>query len=83
MAPGGGHSFFKDSDEARKEEVVDIGELGGPGEAWWGVKGQMRDDFNLRGNRVLSKQDTVLFVRPIPLWRTSGLACSRDLVVVV
>ena len=29
MAPGGGHICFKDSDEARKEEVVDIGELGG------------------------------------------------------
>ncbi|PSS17940.1 Sterol O-acyltransferase [Actinidia chinensis var. chinensis] len=51
---GGGHSCFKDSDEARIrtrrrkfwEKAVDIGELCGPGEAWWGVKGHMRDDFN-------------------------------------
>ncbi|KAG8379977.1 hypothetical protein BUALT_Bualt07G0145700 [Buddleja alternifolia] len=51
---GGGHSCFKDSDEARIrfrrrkfwEKAVDIEELCGPGEAWWGVRGQMRDDFN-------------------------------------
>ncbi|KAL6966089.1 hypothetical protein U1Q18_044109 [Sarracenia purpurea var. burkii] len=51
---GGGHSCFKDSDEARIrsrrkkfwEKAMDIEELCGPGEAWWGVKGQMRDDFN-------------------------------------
>ncbi|MCD7452206.1 hypothetical protein HAX54_015488 [Datura stramonium] len=51
---GGGHSCFKDSDEARVrsrrkkfwEKAVDIEELCGPGEAWWGVRGQMRDDFN-------------------------------------
>ncbi|KAH6832450.1 DNA-directed RNA polymerase subunit beta [Perilla frutescens var. hirtella] len=51
---GGGHSCFKDSDEARIrfrrrkfwEKAVDTDELCGPGEAWWGVRGQMRDDFN-------------------------------------
>ncbi|KAF7135295.1 hypothetical protein RHSIM_Rhsim08G0225100 [Rhododendron simsii] len=51
---GGGHSCFKDSDEARIrsrrknfwEKAVDIKELCGPGEAWWGVRGHMRDDFN-------------------------------------
>lgn len=51
---GGGHSCFKDSDEARIrmkrrkfwEKAVDAGELCGEGEAWWGVKGQMRDNFN-------------------------------------
>ncbi|GER52686.1 hypothetical protein STAS_30143 [Striga asiatica] len=50
---GGGHSCFKDSDEARIrhrrrkfwEKAVDINELCGPNEAWWGVRGQMRDDF--------------------------------------
>ncbi|CAL5199913.1 unnamed protein product [Lathyrus oleraceus] len=51
---GGGHSCFKDSDEARIrskrkefwEKAVDIEELCGPGEAWWGVRGYMRDNFN-------------------------------------
>ncbi|GAV77567.1 hypothetical protein CFOL_v3_21038 [Cephalotus follicularis] len=51
---GGGHSCFRDSDEARVrekrkhfwEKAVDIEELCGPGEAWWGVRGQMRDNFN-------------------------------------
>ncbi|KAL0380461.1 UNVERIFIED_CONTAM: hypothetical protein Sangu_0110400 [Sesamum angustifolium] len=51
---GGGHSCFKDSDEARIrsrrkklwEKAIDIDELCGPGEAWWGVRGHMRDDFN-------------------------------------
>ncbi|KAL1538331.1 hypothetical protein AAHA92_27090 [Salvia divinorum] len=51
---GGGHSCFKESDEARIrfrrrkfwEKAVDTDELCGPGEAWWGVRGQMRDDFN-------------------------------------
>lgn len=51
---GGGHSCFKDSDEARIrsrrkkfwEKAVDIKELCGPGEAWWGVRGHMQDDFN-------------------------------------
>ncbi|KAL0429852.1 UNVERIFIED_CONTAM: hypothetical protein Sradi_0611200 [Sesamum radiatum] len=51
---GGGHSCFKESDEARIrsrrkklwEKAVDIDELCGPGEAWWGVRGHMRDDFN-------------------------------------
>ncbi|KAL3840874.1 hypothetical protein ACJIZ3_025465 [Penstemon smallii] len=51
---GGGHSCFKDSDEARIryrrkkfwEKAVDVEELCGPGEAWWGARGQMRDNFN-------------------------------------
>lgn len=51
---GGGHSCFKDSDEARVrrkrkmlwEKAVDIDELCGEEEAWWGVRGSMRDDFN-------------------------------------
>ncbi|KAF3450720.1 hypothetical protein FNV43_RR06809 [Rhamnella rubrinervis] len=51
---GGGHSCFKDSDEARIrskrkkfwEKAVDIEELCAPGEAWWGVRGYARDNFN-------------------------------------
>ncbi|KAE9585879.1 hypothetical protein Lalb_Chr24g0395991 [Lupinus albus] len=51
---GGGHSCFKNGDEARIrsrrkkfwEKAVDIEELCGPGEAWWGVRGNMRDKFN-------------------------------------
>ncbi|CAA6671618.1 unnamed protein product [Spirodela intermedia] len=51
---GGGHSCFSDSDEARIrakrrkfwEKAVDTDELCGEGEAWWGVRGHMRDDFN-------------------------------------
>ncbi|KAK8608439.1 hypothetical protein V6N13_023863 [Hibiscus sabdariffa] len=51
---GGGHSCFRDSDEARIrskrknfwEKAVDINELCGPHEAWWGVRGEMRDNFN-------------------------------------
>ncbi|XP_047314729.1 uncharacterized protein LOC124918724 [Impatiens glandulifera] len=58
---GGGHSCFEDSDEARIrsrrkkawEKAVDIGELCGPGEAWWGVKGEMRDEFN-HSNKVIT-----------------------------
>lgn len=59
--PGGGHSCIKDSDEGRIrarrkkfwEKAVDIDELCGPGEAWWGVRGQMRDDFN-HSNKAIS-----------------------------
>lgn len=51
---GGGHSCFTDSDEARIrskrkkfwEKAMDIEEVCGPGEAWWGVRGYMRDNFN-------------------------------------
>ncbi|GAB4850222.1 hypothetical protein Ancab_029517 [Ancistrocladus abbreviatus] len=51
---GGGHSCFRDSDEARFrerrkkfwEKAVDINELCGAAEAWWGVRGYMRDNFN-------------------------------------
>ncbi|CAK8535823.1 unnamed protein product [Lathyrus sativus] len=58
---GGGHSCFKDSDEARIrskrkkfwEKAVDIDELCGPGEAWWGVRGYMRDNFN-HSNKPIS-----------------------------
>nr|GMD33786.1 transmembrane protein, putative [Ipomoea batatas] len=50
----GGHSCFEESDEARIrsrrkkfwEKAVDTEELCGPGEAWWGVRGYMRDNFN-------------------------------------
>ncbi|KAG9143309.1 hypothetical protein Leryth_010237 [Lithospermum erythrorhizon] len=57
---GGGHSCFKDGDEARIrarrnkfwEKAVDVDELCGPGEAWWGVQGQMRDDFNHSNKRI-------------------------------
>ncbi|KAK2371391.1 DNA-directed RNA polymerase subunit beta [Trifolium repens] len=58
---GGGHSCFKDSDEARIrsrrkqfwEKAVDIEELCGPGEVWWGVRGYMRDNFN-HSNKPIS-----------------------------
>ncbi|GKV27100.1 hypothetical protein SLEP1_g36307 [Rubroshorea leprosula] len=51
---GGGHSCFRDSDEARIRskrkkfwaKAVDVDELCGPNEAWWGVRGEMLDDFN-------------------------------------
>ncbi|GAB2293516.1 hypothetical protein Dimus_027723 [Dionaea muscipula] len=58
---GGGHSCFSDSDEARIrarrkqfwEKAVGISELCGPGEAWWGVRGYMRDNFN-HSNQAMS-----------------------------
>ncbi|KAK9148670.1 hypothetical protein Scep_007427 [Stephania cephalantha] len=58
---GGGHSCFQDSDEARIrekrkkfwEKAVGIEELCGEGEKWWGVRGQMRDDFN-HSNKAIS-----------------------------
>ncbi|KAK1285045.1 hypothetical protein QJS10_CPB20g00654 [Acorus calamus] len=59
---GGGHSCFGDSDEARIrakrkkfwEKAVDIEELcGKDGEAWWGVRGHTRDDFN-HSNKAIS-----------------------------
>lgn len=51
---GGGHNCYEDSDEARIrakrkqfwEKALDIKELCGPGDTWWGVRGQMRDNFN-------------------------------------
>ncbi|KAL8098931.1 hypothetical protein AgCh_031592 [Apium graveolens] len=57
---GGGHSCFRDSDEARLrskrknfwEKAVDTEELCGPGETWWGVKGEMRDDFNHSNKKI-------------------------------
>ncbi|XP_051136411.1 uncharacterized protein LOC127255032 [Andrographis paniculata] len=61
---GGGHSCFKDSDEARIrhrrrkfwDKAVDIDELCGPAESWWGVRGEMRDDFN-HSNKPISYAD--------------------------
>ncbi|XP_026439390.1 uncharacterized protein LOC113338086 isoform X1 [Papaver somniferum] len=61
---GGGHSCFQDSDEARIrekrkkfwEKAVDVDELCGPGEAWWGVRGHMRDDFN-HTNKAISYKE--------------------------
>lgn len=61
---GGGHSCFVDGDEARIrrkrrgmwENAVDIDELCAGGEAWWGVRGEMRDDFN-RSNLAISHAD--------------------------
>ncbi|XXG45809.1 hypothetical protein AAC387_Pa02g0792 [Persea americana] len=58
---GGGHSCFRDSDEARArmerkkfwEKAVDIEELCGEGDSWWGVRGEMRDDFN-HSNKEIS-----------------------------
>jgi len=52
--PGGGHICYGDSDEARIrakrkqfwEKALDIKEVCGPGDVWWGVRGQMRDNFN-------------------------------------
>ncbi|XP_068648741.1 uncharacterized protein [Aristolochia californica] len=57
---GGGHSCFRDSDEARLrlkrkkfwEKAVHIDELCGPGEAWWGVRGEMRDDFSHKNKKI-------------------------------
>ncbi|CAG7877422.1 unnamed protein product [Brassica rapa] len=61
---GGGHSCFKDGDEARIrsnrkkfwEKAVDTEELCGPGETWWGVRGEMRDDFNHSNTQISYNQ---------------------------
>ncbi|CAI0474690.1 unnamed protein product [Linum tenue] len=61
---GGGHSCFRDSDEARIrskrkkfwEKAVDIDELCGQNEAWWGVRGWMRDNFN-HSNKPISYEE--------------------------
>lgn len=61
---GGGHSCFRDSDEARVrqrrkalwEKAVDIDELCGEGDAWWGVRGNMRDDFN-HSNKAITYEE--------------------------
>ncbi|KAL6006168.1 hypothetical protein ACLOJK_040214 [Asimina triloba] len=61
---GGGHSCFRDGDEARIrmnrknfwDKAVDIEELCGKGDAWWGVRGEMRDDFN-HSNKAISYMD--------------------------
>ncbi|TVU13609.1 hypothetical protein EJB05_40325 [Eragrostis curvula] len=58
---GGGHSCFWDSDEARLrskrkffwEKAVEIDDLCGNDDAWWGVRGYMRDNFN-HSNKAIS-----------------------------
>ncbi|GMH14264.1 hypothetical protein Nepgr_016105 [Nepenthes gracilis] len=61
---GGGHSCFVDSDEARIrarrknfwDKAVGINELCGPGEAWWGVRGHARDNFNHSSKAISYKE---------------------------
>lgn len=61
---GGGHSCYKDSDEARIrsqrrkfwEKAVDIDELCGSNDAWWGVRGYMRDNFNHTNQPISYKE---------------------------
>ncbi|KAL6848542.1 hypothetical protein ACP4OV_021836 [Aristida adscensionis] len=61
---GGGHSCFWDSDEARIrskrkmfwEKAVEIDDLCGKDDAWWGVRGYMRDNFN-HSNKAISYKD--------------------------
>lgn len=61
---GGGHSCFKESDEARIrrnrnklwEKAVDTKQLCGPNDAWWGVRGEVRDNFN-HSNKAISFQE--------------------------
>ncbi|CAO2171364.1 unnamed protein product [Urochloa humidicola] len=61
---GGGHSCFLDSDEARLrskrkklwEKAVEIDDLCGNGDAWWGVRGYMRDNFN-HSNKAISYEE--------------------------
>lgn len=67
---GGGHSCFIDGDEARIrrkrrkmwENAVSIDELCGSGETWWGVRGEMCDDFN-RSNKAISYADHFRYSR--------------------
>ncbi|KAL5220690.1 hypothetical protein ABZP36_025403 [Zizania latifolia] len=61
---GGGHSCFWDSDEARLrskrkkfwEKAVETDELCGKDDAWWGVRGYMRDNFN-HSNQAISYKE--------------------------
>ena len=60
---GGGHSCFRDSDEARLrfkrkfwEKAVEIDDLCGKDGAWWGIKGRMQDNFN-HSNKVTSHKE--------------------------
>uniref|UniRef100_A0A804PTJ0 Uncharacterized protein n=1 Tax=Zea mays TaxID=4577 RepID=A0A804PTJ0_MAIZE len=61
---GGGHSCFWESDEARLrferkkfwEKAVGIADLCGKDDAWWGVKGYMRDNFN-HSNMAISYKE--------------------------
>ena len=68
---GGGHSCFRDSDEARLrfkrkfwEKVVEIDDLCGKDGAWWGIKGYMRDNFN-HSNKVTSHKEHFQNSRPV------------------
>jgi hypothetical protein len=62
--PGGGHSCFWDSDEARLrskqkifwEKAVEMDDLCGKDDAWWGVRGYMRDNFN-HSNKAISYKE--------------------------
>ncbi|KAK3148553.1 hypothetical protein QOZ80_3BG0296500 [Eleusine coracana subsp. coracana] len=61
---GGGHSCFWDSDEARLrskrkkfwEKAVEMDDLCGKDDAWWGVRGYMRDNFN-HSNKAISYKE--------------------------
>ncbi|XP_062212155.1 uncharacterized protein LOC133913107 isoform X2 [Phragmites australis] len=61
---GGGHSCFWDSDEARLrskrkkfwDKAVQIDDLCGEDDAWWGVRGYMRDNFN-HSNKAISYKE--------------------------
>ncbi|KAG8656406.1 hypothetical protein MANES_04G131400v8 [Manihot esculenta] len=61
---GGGHSCFRDGDESRIrskwkkfwEKAVDIDELCGPNEAWWGIRSWMLDNFN-HSNKLISYEE--------------------------
>ena len=64
VSPGGGHSCFWDSDEARFrskrkklwEKAVETDDLCGKNDAWWGVRGYMRDNFN-HSNKIISYKE--------------------------
>ncbi|EPS65617.1 hypothetical protein M569_09161, partial [Genlisea aurea] len=72
---GGGHSCYLDSDESRLrsqrkkfwDKAVDAEELCGPGGAWWGVRGHVRDDFNHTSRPINSTRhfDNSLFVESV------------------
>jgi hypothetical protein len=61
---GGGHSCFWDSDEARLrskrnkfwEKAVETDQLCGKDDAWWGVRGYARDNFNKSSEAISYKE---------------------------
>ncbi|XP_038985006.1 uncharacterized protein LOC103702544 isoform X2 [Phoenix dactylifera] len=63
---GGGHCCSRYCDEARIRErrkffwkkAVDIDDLCGTGDAWWGIRGHMHDDFN-RSSEAISYYEHV------------------------